>query len=561
MKTPLRVGVLVDDLTVPAWAYAMLRRIQQSEYAVVGLFILNDTPSPQTERSWLKTLKHYRGAVASRGYKKCLWALQRALMEYKPASPDAFEPKALFPTFSGTPVLRVAPIQRKVSDSFRDDDLTRIAAYHPDVLVRLGFRILRGKILTAVRYGVWSYHHGDNTINRGGPPGFWEVMESWPETGSLLQILTEDLDNGQVLYRSSARTREYSVRCNRNAYYWKSAAFLPRKLEELSRLGEEIFFDNVSQENIHPTFYSNRLFVQPTNSELTGLLTRKLLQKIWWRMQKIFYIEQWAILFSVKPDVSSSFWRFKKILPPKDRFWADPHVVARNDTYYIFLEEYLYHRKKGHIAVMTLDRDGKYTAPVPVIEKPYHLSYPFVFQWDNTYYMIPETTANRTIELYRCVEFPDTWQFEMNLMEEVAAVDATLFQAQGKWWLFVNIVEYEGASSCDELFLFYADTPLTRDWHAHPANPVVSDVASSRPAGRLFRRNGKLYRPSQKGAPRYGYGMNIQEITLLSKTQYQETTIASIEPNWDRRLIGTHTLTHERHLTMIDGLYRRSRWW
>jgi len=82
----------------------------------------------------------------------------------------------------------------------------RIRSYHLDVLVRLGFRILRGGILQAARYGVWSYHHGDNKVNRGGPPGFWEVLEGHAVTGSILQRLNDELDNGTVLCRSFSAT-------------------------------------------------------------------------------------------------------------------------------------------------------------------------------------------------------------------------------------------------------------------------------------------------------------------------------------------------------------------
>jgi len=89
------------------------------------------------------------------------------------------------------PLVSIRPVQTKFSDSMTDEDISRIESYEVDVLLRLGFRILRGKILRCARFGAWSYHHGDNRVNRGGPAGFWEVVLGLPETGSILQILTE----------------------------------------------------------------------------------------------------------------------------------------------------------------------------------------------------------------------------------------------------------------------------------------------------------------------------------------------------------------------------------
>ena len=71
----------------------------------------------------------------------------------------------------------------------------------------------------------------------GGPAGFWEVMTEQPTTGSLLQVLNEDLDNGRVIYQSHAATDRSSVTRNRHNYYWKSAAFVTRKLRDVAEAG------------------------------------------------------------------------------------------------------------------------------------------------------------------------------------------------------------------------------------------------------------------------------------------------------------------------------------
>ena len=114
--------------------------------------------------------------------------------------------------------------------------------------------------------------------------------------------------------------------------------------------------------------------------------------------------------------------------------------------------------------------------------------------------MIPETSANNSIELYRCKNFPTEWVFEKNIMQNVAGIDSTLFFKNDKWWLFTNLIENNGASSWDELFLFYSDSPLNDNWISHRKNPIISDVRSARSAGNFFKTNTSIIRPSQNSS-------------------------------------------------------------
>ena len=108
--------------------------------------------------------------------------------------------------------------------------------------------------------------------------------------------------------------------------------------------------------------------------------------------------------------ISTSFFKYKKIIPPKDRFWADPHIIRRNNKYYIFIEEFICAKDKAHISLIIMDDKGNYTEPVKVLERDYHISYPFLIEDNEELFMIPETRQNNTIELYKCVHFPLKWE-------------------------------------------------------------------------------------------------------------------------------------------------------
>jgi hypothetical protein len=284
---------------------------------------------------------------------------------------------------------------------------------------------------------------------------------------------------------------------------------------------------------------------------------RYVLRRIY---QKVFFLDQWILLFHRSENVPTSFSDFKKLVPPKDRFWADPHAIQIDNKYYIFIEEYIYSKQKGHISVIAVDGEGNCEAPIPVLEKEYHLSYPCVFEWEGRYYLIPENAENRTIDLYECIEFPNKWVFRMNLMENVHAVDSTLFRHDGKWWLFTGIAENEESLPLVKLFLFYSDVLLTQKWTPHPLNPIISDAKKGRPAGPIFMRNGRMNRPSQDCSGFYGYGCDLKEIVVLSETEYLEEHVASVRPEWDKDIKGIHTFTRKNDLTVIDGFVRRRKY-
>jgi len=188
------------------------------------------------------------------------------------------------------------------------------------------------------------------------------------------------------------------------------------------------------------------------------------------------------------------------------------------------------------------------------------MSYPFIFKVNNIYYMIPETSRNKTIELYKCTDFPYKWEFEMNIMENVSAVDSTLFNYNDRWWLFTAMDQTANISGCSaELFLFYADDIFSGNWKSHRLNPIVSDIRTARPAGRIFLRDGEIYRPSQNCAGRYGVAFNLNRITKLSESEYEETLVAEIKPVWDKKLKGVHTLNSDKDFTVIDGYSFRRR--
>ena len=542
----LRVGILLGPGGVPRWAVEMLEQIRDSDYACLSLLVEGNGHPEMKD-----VFSRFNQALY-------LWYLRLDRKRCKP-SPDALAQCDTRQIFPETALIEAQPIRQDLSCTFTDADVEKIIGCDLDILVNLGFRRLRGRILHAARYGTWTFQPGEAYPCQGGPVGFWEVYDSRPETILSLHVLHGDEEGDIQICRIHTATDYISVTRNENKLLWIASALLPRKIRELHALGEKVFFEKVRRENNEEPAASRKPSAIPKGYQTLRLLfkttRRHFAKKIWKRIG----LKQWILMYSFDNQgmPSSDLAHYHPIIPPKDRLWADPHVIQKDGIYYVFIEELIYREGKGHISCLTIDQAGNFTAPRPVITQPYHLSYPFVFCHQDKYFMIPETSENRTIELYECIQFPDRWELVRVLMDNLWAVDATLHQKDGLWWLFTNIRQHEGTSDWDDLYLFSAPDLFSTNWRPHPMNPVVSDVRSARPAGRLFSHQERLYRPSQDSSRRYGYRIRINQVLTLNESEYEEICIGVIAPPAGHMFLAAHTVNSAGDLTVIDSAIMR----
>lgn len=384
------------------------------------------------------------------------------------------------------------------------------------------------------RYGVWRFY----------ADGAREVVERAPLTGSgLLVRLAQDAEP-RIAYQSWSRTYPLSVARNRDALLAKTAEFPLRALREAHR---------------HGLAWLEQCRIRPSADDRGSVpaiapLVSRILAHAW---NRALYREQWHLAFRFGNGLSPNLEGFTRIMPPADRTYADPFALERNGRYFVFFEDLPFAEGKAHISMVEIGRDGRWTEPRKVLERDYHLSYPFVFEHDGNLYMIPETAQNRTVELYRCVDFPFGWELERVLLDGVRLVDATLHRGTDRWWMFANGAAGSSLVFDDELYIFHADDPLG-EWRAHLRNPVKSDARCARPAGKLYWRDGALYRPAQVCAPSYGAGISLHRVLRLSPHEYAEREVERIFPA--PGLLGLHTVNRAGELSVVDVLARRGRY-
>ncbi|QCW99667.1 hypothetical protein FGM00_05975 [Aggregatimonas sangjinii] len=538
----IKIALILNGSLVPAWIYEIVKQVAQSELAQIVLALIPVNQVLLPAHTPVKEGFDYSFLRKYLPYDKAKY----------PLLPNAFA-KVDVKDLIGD---RLVQTDFSVESGFYSPStnaLENIKRTQADLVISLVSPIMSRNTLPEVVYGTWHFKHGDQATENASVEGAWEFILARPETKFSLMCRNGASNETSTLYETYSSTDHFGIFRNRNNYLWKAPFMIVRALRDIEAFPQRVAkLTKDLDKEVTPTG-------QPRNKYVFKGLFFNYFKKLLNKWDEFINFEQYILLFKFSESeiLNCSFSEFTRIMPPKDRFWADPFVIKKSDAYYIFIEELIYEHGLGTIGVIKIEEDGSYGEPQMVLEKDYHLSYPFLIEDEGILYMVPETKNDSTIQLYKCVDFPLEWKLQEIIMDGVQALDTTIFLHEGKYWMFTNIKEHPGISAYDELFLFHSDTLVDGNWIPHPKNPIVSDVRSARPAGAIFQKNGKIYRPAQNCAKRYGHGMQISEIITLTETDYEERAVRSIFPDWASDLRTTHTINNSDKLTVIDALVAR----
>jgi len=561
----LRIGVMVDSLRLPAWIRRILESIAASTFAELSYVIERVSPaSPAAAPApaplrWLGVLQdplRRRHLLYDRYLQ---WDSSR---NAAPGEMDPFQSIDCSDLLDGLPRLRATPLPGKMIHRFSEPDLQKLSDWAPDVLLRFGFNILRGPVLQAARYGVWSFHHGDNDVYRGGPAHFWELVENAPLTGVLLQVLTEELDGGVVLAKGLVRTEQgISLVRNRFNPYWLGTLFVTRKLRELHENGWEYLQKHAVPNR--PTASASHIYKRPDNTQICRFVAPRLAGNIGRRLRRTRVAgDFWRIAVRRSEPVSPSAVlaesfpaaEFRWLEAPAGHFYADPFLLADEEggLPWIFFEDYNYATRLGELLAARLTATGGMSTPISILKRPSHLSFPHVFRHAGQYWMIPEAASSGVVELLTAPHPAGPWTHCSNLLEEILAVDTVVWEENGHWWMFTCL--YGPHRSGPELWLFSAGD-LLGPWQAHPANPVSSSITDCRPGGAVLLSGDRRYRISQDGSRSYGYQLGVHEIVTLDAEHYEERLVRRVSPSQIHGALGVHTYNQCPGWEVIDGKF------
>jgi hypothetical protein len=245
----------------------------------------------------------------------------------------------------------------------------------------------------------------------------------------------------------------------------------------------------------------------------------------------------------------------KDVTDVSAQFVADPFMVKENSTWYMFFEVMNGQTNQGDIG-LAISNDGlNWVYQQIALDEPFHLSYPYVFKWDNEYYMIPESCHAYSVRLYKAVDFPTRWSFIRTLLSGDYYFDSSIFRYNDRWWIFTS--DRNGI-----LRLYYADD-LLGPWTKHPESPIVVGNANiARPGGRVLIFDGRIIRYTQDDDPTYGNQVRAFEVTELTTVSYEEKEVTGSPilkasgNGWNAagmHNIDPHQLDEERWIACVDG--------
>ncbi len=512
---PLRVGVVLASERLPAWKASIIEKLLGDDSIRLEAVLLTDEAQPA---------RRCRPSFLYRLYERLDYQIFRRRRCHR----DACAKSDVTLLLKGIP---------RLSGSDTVADL--------DVLLYLGEAPVPPALKVKAGCGVWFFRLGSHPDSCPETSLFWELFDRVSTTRTALHCLLPNGSHERVLYASYSATNQYSLQWNRNATLWRTAEFIPRCLQRLHTGGWEA---------LHQEIPSVAAEISPVPRQAgTGTMLKFLVRHLGYfgfrTVQVGLYQEQWSLLLRSRHAQQED--DCIRITPPQGRSYADPFLLKWRGENYLFYEDFdVKNMEKGVLACMRLDKNGQTSDPIPVLQRDYHLSYPFLFVWQDELYMMPETGNNGTVEVYRATEFPHQWTLEKTLMKGSHALDSTMIEHEGKYWLFTN-VRSKGFPENDELHLFSAETPFST-WTPHPKNPVVSDVRRARPAGKIFRMGNSWIRPAQDCSVRYGYALSFERIDLLTEEDYRETTVHRIDPIQMPGVIAAHTYNFNEDFEVID---------
>jgi hypothetical protein len=225
----------------------------------------------------------------------------------------------------------------------------------------------------------------------------------------------------------------------------------------------------------------------------------------------------------------------------QSEFLADPFALPLADGRLLILAELLPYRTfQGELVAAVTTPDRFETAEFkPLLRLPGHLSYPQLVPWQGQWLLFCEAWEAGCLPVFAASDPQGPWKRVARLLPGLPAVDPTLVEHEGRWYLFVTS-QSDGPNR--RLRLYHGDTPLG-PWLPHRRQIIVDDPSHARPAGPFFRlSDGTLVRSGQDCSRTYGGAVQLFRVDRLSPEDYAETFLRRIDPPAGSWGWGLHTL-------------------
>ena len=227
---------------------------------------------------------------------------------------------------------------------------------------------------------------------------------------------------------------------------------------------------------------------------------------------------------------------FRALSAPRFSYYADPFLWRHAGRDWLFVEQFLYLENSAHLVALPLDNSLRAGPPQALVlhgVAACHRSFPLVFSHDGKIFLLPESSAQRSVDLFVCEEFPTRWRWQRRLLDGVDAADSSLLHHAGRWWLFTSVRPTEDAARALEIH--QTGDLLSGHLDPHPVNAerryADAPCSSGRCAGAFLRTvDGEWLRPVQASPHYYGEGTRLMRIVTLTPDLFHEEEFKGAHP-------------------------------
>ena len=548
MNKILKIGIIVDDLFISDYIADLITWSQKIDGVDFTNFLhlVDDNENPLPKKSKLLNilsisfLKQY----PRKKFKKFIFSFEKSRnLKNSRVHKNSTNKHNLNDLGLKTIKVYQEPTKSRFSFTASEKSIDIIKEKEFDILLQFNKKIIEGELLTIANFGILSIDYGSDFDFKGGPTGFWEVYNSDIKSGYIIHQLTEELDNINILFRGFIPTQK-SWLLNKSELNLRSFFYLKKIILEISTTHKfPNFLENLP--------YSKSFNTEPTILEMIKYLARKFKNKQ--ESKKFKNVKNRYLVGYQKGDWGSlNYQNANFIENPNNTFLADPFVISKNRKNYCFLESYDYISDKGTIDVYELKNNTSEFLGT-AIEEEFHLSFPYLLEVENEIYLIPESSKNRDIRIYKSIEFPLKWKLEKVIIDDIDAADSIIFYHNHLWWLLTNVDELGLGDHNYQMNIYYSDNLLSQDWKPHKLNPVILNPAYGRNGG-FLKKDKNFYRVAQKYGfnQKYGEGITIRKILEITKDSYAEEEIASYSDFYNDSILGSHHLSSNKIFTVFD---------
>lgn len=423
--------------------------------------------------------------------------------------------------------------------------------FFADVIIDLSSHNINRDLLKKTRFGVWKLNYG---VKENFYIGLYDCLHNKKITKAYL---TKSFFSNNRIITSCI---DVSYLNNKTNFWLRNKQFIiDKSLNLVSKNLNKIYY-NLPFQN-----YKINYKKKYTNPKLINLCLYIINKYFYYFFKKINIFNKKRSLWSLhitkynkkifvngKLDITKSI----KIKSSKNTEWADPFVIKFKDKNYVFFENNDLIHNKGKISVGEL-KNSELTNIKDILNFNYHLSYPFIWKFNNDIYLIPETSAKKSIHIWKAKIFPTQWMYFKKLLKNEFCVDTTIVKDKfNNNWLLTNKSNDKTGDPNNELYV-YKIIGNFKKLIPHQLNPVITDSRIARNAGMLYKSK-QLFRPSQiNDSTGYGIGLNINRITKLDISSYKEKII---KKNFSYKTIantdGLHHVNNSTKYIIFDVRYK-----